>query len=334
MNIREFSKLIEKYNRGECSAREKEMLENYLESFQNNPGNWIDSEMGDKKITEEKIYSQILKEINKEKAPYIYRIIYSTTLLKRAASIVFFLILVTGILYVAGIIPPIDGPAAWNEKVTLTGDKSVIVLSDGSKVILNADSKLKYPEEFDGSKREVYLDGEGYFEVYHNVDEPFIVHTGHLTTTVLGTRFDVSAYPEMNTIAVSLLEGKVRVSSSQKRSNNKDVVLKPREKLIYNKTTDNSSFEMFDSLEAVGWKDNIYKFENEPLGEVLTRLERAYNVKFRINDKSVLAQRITTKFERSSLETVIEVIRSLTGLDYKIVRTNHNKKEILFLGKN
>jgi len=87
---------------------------------------------------------------------------------------------------------------------------------------------------------------------------------------------------------------------------------------------------VFDSLEVVGWKDSVYKFVNEPLGKVLTQLERAFGVRFRLTNKSVLAQKITIKFERNSLQTVIDVIKSLTGLDYKIFKKNNNIKEILF----
>ena len=146
------------------------------------------------------------------------------------------------------------------------------------------------------------------------------MHSENLTTTDLGTKFDVSAYPDNKTIAVSLLEGKVKISSDEKGKIDKIVVLKPKQELLYDKENNVSSFGVFDSLEAVGWKDNIYKFENEPLGEVLSKLERAYGVKFRISDQSVSEQKITVKFERNSLQTVVDVIKSLTGLDYKILK--------------
>ena len=334
MNIRKFSNLIEKYKRGECSPRERQLLENYLESYQNNPGGWNENEMGDQKITEEKIYAKIMKNINKEKSHYAGRIYFSPALLKRAAIIIFFIILGSGILYVSGIFQHITSSVVWYEKVTHSGEKSTITLSDGSKVTLNADSKLRYPDQFNGAAREVYLEGEGYFAVHHNADKPFIVHTGRLMTTVLGTIFDVSSYPENRTIAVSLLEGKVEVSGSEKGVMNKIIVLKPREKLLYDKVNDASVFGVFDSLDAVGWKDNIYKFENQPLGEVFSQLERAYGVKFELTSQSVLGQKITVKFEKNSLQTVVDVIKSLTGLDYEIVKRNKDIKEVLFFRNN
>ncbi len=325
-----FSILIEKYKRGECSPREKELLERYLELFQNNPGEWNENEMGNQRITEEKIYSAIMKNIDKEKSNYFSQIFFSPSLLKRAAVIIFFLILVSGILYVSGIFEQKTGSIVWNEKVTLSGEKSIITLPDGSIVTLNADSKLKYQDKFNNTSREVYLEGEAYFEVHHNITQPFVVHSENISTTVLGTKFDVSAYPEKKNISVSLLEGKVKVSREEKGKINEIAVLKPKEELIYNKENNVSSFEQFDSLEAVGWKDNIYKFENEPLGEVLSQLERAFGVKFKLDDQSVLLQKITIKFEKKSLQTVVDVIKSLTGLDYKILKENNNINEILF----
>ncbi|MGB8320856.1 MAG: FecR domain-containing protein [Ignavibacteriaceae bacterium] len=334
MNLKEFSILIEKYKRGECSPREKEWLENYLESFQNNPGEWNENEMGKQSITGEKIYSGIMKNIKNERTNYFIRTFQSPSLLKRAASIIFFILLGTGILYISGLFNQKESSVVWHEKVTSPGEKSVLTLSDGSIVTLNADSKLRYPDRFDDMHKEVYLEGEAYFEVRHNSNQPFIVHSENLTTTDLGTKFDVSAYRENNTISVSLLEGKVEVSGSEKGKSDKIIVLKPKEKLLYDKENNVSSFGVFDSLEVVGWKDNIYKFENEPLGEVLSRLKRAYGIEFKLSDQPVLLQKITVKFEKKSLLTVVDVIKSLTGLDYKLVKKNQDIKEVLFFRDN
>ena len=334
VDIKEFSKLIEKYKKGECSSYEKELLERYLDSFQTKPDEWNENKMGNQKIIEGKIYSGIIKNISKKENQYISKIFFNPSLLKRAASIVFFLILAAGILYVLGIFQQKTNSVVWIEKVTSSGEKSMFTLSDGSKVILNADSKLRYPNRFDDISKEVYLEGEAYFEVRHNSNQMFIVHSENLTTTDLGTKFDISAYHENNTITVSLLEGKVEVSGSEKGKLDKTIVLKPKEKLLYDKENNVSSFGVFDSLEAVGWKDNIYNFENEPLGDVFSRLERAYGIKFKLSDQQVLLQKITVKFEKKSLLTVVDVIKSLTGLDYRIVKKNQDIKEVLFFRDN
>ena len=330
VNAKEFSILIEKYKKGECSPREKELLENYLESFQNKPGEWIEEEMGEQKSTGEKIYSEIIRNINKGENDHVKKMSLSPILLKRAASIIFFIILGTGILYISGIFNQKKYTVVQYEKITSPGEKSTITLSDGTKVTLNADSKIKYPDHFTGTNRKVYLEGEAYFEVHHNSKLPFIVKTGKLTITDLGTKFDLSAYPENKTVAVSLLEGKVKVSNNEKGKFEKTVILKPKEKLLYDKENGVSSLSVVDSLDAVGWKDGIYKFENEALGKVLSRLERAFGVKFKLNDQSVAEKKITIRFENNSLQTIADVIKSLTGLDYKIVKEKNATKEVLF----
>ena len=151
---------------------------------------------------------------------------------------------------------------------------------------------------------------------------------------MLGTTFNVSAYPENKTIAVSLLEGKVKVSRNERGKIDNIVVLKPKEQLQYDKEHHASSCSLFDSLEAVGWKDNIYKFENAPLEKVLSQLERAFGIKFKITDQTVLAQKITIKFESSSPQTVIDVIKKLTGLEYNIIMSNGKIREVIYFRKN
>jgi transmembrane sensor len=330
VEIQKFLDLIEKYKGGGCSSQEKELLENYLESFQNNSNEWIENEMGNHRIVNEKIYSEVMKNINKEKKHYFGKAFFSPVLLKRVASIIFFLIIGSSILYVFGIFHQKTDSVVWYEKVTSSGEKSIITFSDGSIITLNADSKLRYPAQFDDVSREVYLEGEAFFEVHHDTSHPFIVHSENLSTTVLGTIFNVSAYHENKTIVVSLLGGKVKVLRSVKENTDEIGVLKPKEQLLYNKEKNLSSFGQFDSLEVVGWRDNIYKFDNDPLGEVLTQLERAFGVKFILNNQSILAQKITTKFEKKSIQTVAEVIKSLTGLNYKIIKKDNDKKEVLF----
>jgi ferric-dicitrate binding protein FerR (iron transport regulator) len=313
------------------SPQEQGMLDNFLESFQKNHSEWAENEMGNKNVAEERILSRILSNIEKEDIHNDRIIFFTPPLMKRAAAIAFFFILSSGILYISGIFSKRMAPAVWSEAITLPGEKSVILLSDSSQITLNADSRLRYPDRFNGADREVYLVGEGYFVVHHINSQPFVVHTGKLSTTVLGTKFDVSAYPDSKTTAVSLLEGKVRVTRNEKGKVDKTVVLEPEEQVIYNKESGISSFGRFDSLEAVGWKDNIYKFENEPLRKVLPQLERAFGTNLVIIDPSILDHKITTTFENNSEQTVIDVIKNLTGLKYSVVTGKDNKREVRFV---
>ena len=110
----------------------------------------------------------------------------------------------------------------------------------------------------------------------------------------------------------------------------KVTVLKPKEQLLYYKDNNLGTFCMFDPLESVGWKASIYKFDNVLLEKVLAELGGASGVKFKLANQSVLAQKRTVKFNKNSLQTVVYVIKSLTGLDYRILEGDNNKKEVLF----
>ena len=221
----------------------------------------------------------------------------------------------------------------WNEKTTLMGEKLMVSLSDGSRIILNADSKLTYPAHFSNTQREVYLEGEAYFEIHHDTTNPFIVHSENLSTTVLGTKFNVSAFPNEKEILVSLVEGKVEVAKTGLGSEERIVVLKPLQQLVYNKSKEISSFDQFDEQTTTGWKDNILKFDNVPLEKVFVDLERAYGVKFELTDKSYNRKKITANFKNDSFWTVSEVIKKLTKLNYRTIKENNELKKIVFYKK-
>lgn len=333
MDKRELLNLIEKYERGECSSREKDLLDLYLESFQSENTEWLSKEMGDQKLLEEKIYSAIERKINNEKMNDLKKIIFSTQVLKRVATIIFFIVLVSGAFYYSGIFKQKENLITWNEKSTSLGEKSILTFLDGTKITLNAGSKLKFPVGTAQKVWEVYLEGEAYFEVHPDKYRQFVVHSENLSTTVLGTKFNVNAFPEEKTITVSLVEGSVKVSKNEKGNSESLLVLQPKQQLLYDKESQLSTFEEFDLQKAVGWKDNSFKFESEPLSKVLSQLEKAYGVKFELLNKSYANRKITAKFEDSPLWTISEVIKKLTGLEYRIIKENNETKKIVFYKK-
>lgn len=218
----------------------------------------------------------------------------------------------------------------WVEKVTALGEKAEIFLPDNSKIILNGSSKLKYPKQFDGDKREVELEGEAYFEVTHKPDFPFIVHAGNISTTVLGTKFNVSAFTNENNIAVSLIEGKVKVSRKESKELQPIIILQPNQQFIYNREAKISSVEQFDTDKTIGWKDNILIFDNESLVQVLARLERAYGTKFELAANSFKDFKVTANFKKEYCLTVIEVLQKLTGLEASTTKENDEIIKIVF----
>jgi transmembrane sensor len=255
---------------------------------------------------------------------------YQPMFLRVAASFALIIILATGAFFLVNILKQRSVSIAWNEKKTVMGEKSIVTLLDGTKITLNADSKLKYPVRFGEVTREVSLEGEAYFEITRDANKPFVVHTGNVSTIDLGTKFNVSAFPDEETIIVSLEEGKVEVSTSKSGTREGDVILSPTQQLIYNKEKETNKIEQFDFQKAIGWKDNILIFDNEPLSRVLVLLERYFGVKFEIADQSLANRTIKANFRNESFWTVVKVIEKATGLTYKTSKENNELKKIVF----
>ena len=221
----------------------------------------------------------------------------------------------------------------WDEQITAAGTKLKIRLTDGSFITLNNGSKIKYKKDFNVKQREIYLEGEAYFEVSHNKDKKFVVHTGNISTTVLGTKFNVNAFPQESKIAVSLVEGKVNVSKEEKGSENSLAVLKPSQQLVFNKTDNISVVENFNAMEVIGWLDNSLIFKKERLPDVLAKLEKVFGVKFELADKSFDKFRITGDFTNNSYITITKALQKLTGLSYKTIKENNETKKIVLYKK-
>jgi ferric-dicitrate binding protein FerR (iron transport regulator) len=327
---KEVARLIDKYVKDECLPDEKYILEKYLDSFQNDEFAWADKLHGEKQSKEDKIYLEIIRRMKREEKNIIVRTFYSSALIKVAASLLVMCILAAGVYFITGIFKSKPDVADWIERVTVPGEKVIITLNENSKIILNAESRLKYPSRFSGKTREVFLDGEAYFSVAHDTSNPFIVHAGDITTTVLGTKFNVSSYKDDGTITIALAEGKVKVSKENQDAGFTPVMLKPKEKIVYNKEDETGVVNVCDIQQETGWKDNLLKFKNEPLLNVVTRLERTYGVKFEFTDKSYYKQKITTNFQNATIWSISEVLKKLTGLPYKTIKENNEIKKIVF----
>ncbi|MCX6168760.1 MAG: FecR domain-containing protein [Ignavibacteriales bacterium] len=333
MNNQDFTKLAEKYLRGECLPDEELLFQKYLDSFQHTSTNWNAFDLGDKQNMEDKIYSEIKKKIENTDRNLFQKILFTPHLIKTAASIILFITLSTTLLIVSGIFNKKPKAVIWNENVTEMGQKFTLSLPDGSTIILNADSKLKYPIGFGKNSREVYLKGEAYFNISHNPSKPFVVHTGNLVTTVLGTKFNISAFPEEKNIAVSLVSGSVKVSKENSGTVENIVMLQPDQQLLYNKNNEIGTVEHFDLQEATGWKENVLVFKKEPFKNVLVKLERAYGIKFELTDPSFSNRKITANFKNESLWTISETLKKLTGLQCKNIKEKNETKKIIFYKK-
>ncbi|MEQ6120713.1 FecR domain-containing protein [Reichenbachiella sp. MALMAid0571] len=219
--------------------------------------------------------------------------------------------------------------SSWKVTETASGQLSTITFSDGSKAVLNGESKLSRPSIFNDSLRVVELEGEAYFEIAKDKTRPFIVRTRDVSTKVLGTKFNVHAFPDESNVNVSLLEGSVEVFSNlHENKKNEHFLLRPNEQVVINTSTRLGQISSVDLGSIVGWKDNIFAFDNVKLEEVLKAIKRRYGVEFIVKNKKINNCLIKTNFKNASLEAMLEAITFATSSRYEI-----KNEQIIITGK-
>jgi ferric-dicitrate binding protein FerR (iron transport regulator) len=198
------------------------------------------------------------------------------------------------------------------------GAKTKMYLPDGTLVWLNASSKITYSQGFGVSDRNVGLTGEGYFEVTGNAELPFVVKTDELKVSVLGTKFNFSNYPDNEEAIVSLIEGKVQVKNLMNVNEEKNMA--PDEKAFLNKKTGQMRILSHRTLPSSEWTNGYLCFDNELLPDIVKTLERSYNVKISIADKSLETTRFYSDFsqQEQSIEDILRLLKSTRKLTYTI----------------
>jgi hypothetical protein len=182
-----------------------------------------------------------------------------------------------------------------NQLIVPYGKNSVIKLPDGTLAHLNAGSSLMYPSVFDNNKREVFLSGEGYFEVAHNPEKPFIVKTKELDITAVGTIFNVSAYPTDEVIETVLVEGKVILADKSSLLFKKDYTLNPNELATFDLESHKTTTKNIDVNQYVAWHKGYLDFQSTDLSRIVLRLERYYNIRIALSNPMMGARSITGK---------------------------------------
>ncbi|MGQ8338752.1 FecR family protein [Sunxiuqinia sp. A32] len=199
------------------------------------------------------------------------------------------------------------------------GNRTLVYLPDGSKVWLNAKSDLKYASNFDASTRDVFLQGEGYFEVEKDT-KPFIVHANDFKVKVYGTKFNVSAYNDDRLVQTCLESGKV----SLQEKDGKEYFIKPGELALFDKTSTELKIKKVDPREYTGWMENKLYLHNEPIGILAKKLERQYKVTIGFTPSNI-GEKIhyTGVFGNESLEEILDAIAVASELRYKKEGTHY-----------
>jgi transmembrane sensor len=205
------------------------------------------------------------------------------------------------------------------EIVSPVGSRTFIQLSDGTGVHLNHGSSLKYPREFRESKRMVELTGEAYFSVVTNPSKPFVVKTGNLNITALGTEFNVMAYKNEKFIETTLVQGEVVVMKQNSDGSLQEICeMKPDQHLKVSLRNNTFKCETVDPSRYVSWKDGVLVFKNEALEEITSRLGRWYNVEFIFRNESVKEFTYTATFVDETLTQILDLLSLATPIKYEM----------------
>ncbi|MBT28989.1 MAG: hypothetical protein CMO01_04935 [Thalassobius sp.] len=333
--MQQIESLIGKFLSGEADTAEKAEVTQWLSEseenkvvFQQIKNFWEESHENLTKVEQsswQKLANHIdLSESGIKETPVIPIQKDSKAYLYWAAAIAFILTSVF-LFWNANQIQSTNNVANLIESKADYGSKVNIRLVDGTQVKLNSGSKLTYPEEFTGVERRVTLTGEAFFEVAKNAKMPFIINTGNINTTVLGTSFNVQASGE-NEVRVAVLTGKVKVADTL---NQQEVFLLPEDLAIVQTANGNITKTKFDAALEFGWKDGKLVFKEASLKEVLIQLEKWFGFTF---EKSTDFNEPTSHdyysvFQNESLTNVMQNLSHTFDFKYQI--DYQNKKVLL-----
>lgn len=210
-----------------------------------------------------------------------------------------------------------DAVDEWIAISTPAGSKTSFNLPDGSMVWLNHGSTLRYPQRFKPGGREVELEGEGYFEVKSDPENPFRVHSGQLNVVATGTEFNVLAYPEDTTLEITLVSGKVDILQEVRGASRTLYQMQPDEHLLFQKQARKLIPSPVSSEKYIGWKAGKLIFDDDPLDEVVKRLSRWFNVDFELEDPALSNFTYNATFESETLPQVLELMELATPIAYQ-----------------
>ena len=307
----QFKELIDRYLAGTASTEEIEQLNALEQSF---------PQIDIQSIHTTSVKPDILKK-------WIYRKIAGSIFKKRSLRWIGAAAAVAALLLVVWL--PKGKPLnnsnkeiVYHQVKTSAGKIKEVHLSDGSIVTLNAGSTLAYPDRFANNLREVELVGQAFFKVKHNTHQPFLVHAGSLTTRVLGTSFDVYAYPEAHEVRITLATGRINVANSKTDL----ATLTPNHQLVLNKANNSTQTLAVKASDYTSWKTGQQFFKQSSLEEVGLYLNKWYGITLSFKQKSLKNYRITTSFTASMpVKQVLEIITASSCAQY----TMHQKNVVL-----
>lgn len=318
MTKAEFYELAERYCHGATTDKETRLVERFLDQV--NAGKEPEWSLSEEEQTELLIWGRIRQSIResqmtagliKRHIQLIWRIAASVVLVSALALMYWFI--------------SRDPEVSYLTRSVGAGEPAVFELPDGSLIHLNAQSSIVYPATFEqAAQREVLLTGEAFFEVKRDENKPFVIRSGTLTTTVLGTTFDIRAYPDQPEFTVTVASGKVQVASDKQK-----VLLEANDQVSYTRAGGTMERHQVTSNADWSWKDGILVLDNQPVVEAIRMLERRYGVEIALRDVQNATCRINGKYKNNNLVDILESLKFIYGITYEFT----SDKKIVLAGQ-
>jgi len=284
-----------------------------------------------KKMTDyeiEKSYKKLHSRISSKRGFRLILPLY----LRYAAAIVFLMGVSAVMFYLSRQnFTDFSAKLSYTSVVADKGQISKVILPDSSVVWLNSGTTLTYDNNYSFENRNLDLTGQAFLEVKRNVNLPLIVAAGNLKVKVLGTRFDVKAYPDDNEVKVALVSGKVELLSSVDKSFN--YKLEPGQLAEFEPQSGGMEIKNVESSKFSSWKEGDLVFEDTPMAEVLKELERKFDIEIEVNNPDVYKTVFNANFKNESLKEVLEYIQFSCPITYRLIPGEDSKKTQIILNK-
>lgn len=327
--------LVEKFSKGRCSHDEALTVIKWFKEpsyqirlFQALRKLWYrdleteenKEETIDLQSTLDKIHHRINYSMEHEVSILHKRVRLNKKLL-RAASVLLLPLLAMSIFYIQERFDLFAKDVLYTEVSVPYGSKLHTVLPDGTEVWLNSGSTLKYPQSFSKNNRHALLSGEAFFNVTHDRSHSFVVKTEAFDLKVIGTQFNVMAYPEDDYVSATLEEGKISVEKQgTDKKNSRICFLNPNERIVGRKGNGSFKKTIVNTDKFTSWKDDRLIFQNDPLELIIERLERWYNTDIEIANNGNLPQTpYTMTIEDETIVQVLEYLSLASGISYEVV---------------
>lgn len=311
---------LRRYFSGNKSDEGEKIFSLWFKSFDDSEGYLDQLNEEDRLQYKNDVFRSLQKKLNKTDSvvqiPLHKKLPEKRNTLYRVAAILLIgtLLSLAGI-YMSGVTESEEIPVVMVERSNPVGQISEFILPDGSTVWLSAASTLEYPETFSEMERTVELNGEAFFEVQTDADRPFVVNSGPLTTSVLGTSFNITAYQDDPDMVVTLATGKVEVAV---QGSEQKLVLEPNQKVSYKTYSGLSDVSQIDARLARAWIQRELIFIREDFATIARTFERWYGVEFVFEDESLKDETFVYHFKELSLQNSMIVLKELAEFEYEI----------------